>query len=300
MPRGMRRMDYRRMRDMRNPYGSKGGYVVSRRAGRDMLMMDDMRRYNEGTSQYDLAEMTRQNQPIRHDPYMPYDYARGGRTGEGNYGRRNNDYGTGEPYAGIYDFPYEEQDYARNRRDYERGGQSNMGSNNSSMRRYDGHYPSRQGGSTYYPIEAMGVFNGYYGMPEDYARGRRDYNYDYGYDYAGDYGEKLTKEELEHWNKKLMKELDEPSKNFFRKEMITQKAKQLGVSMDKFSEEELLTASLMMYTDFAKAIKPYAGANMDIYLKMGELFLNDPDAAVKYGEKLAIYHDCIVEGEDDD
>ena len=36
-----RRRDYARgSRDYRNPYGSEGGYVVSRRTGRDMLMMD--------------------------------------------------------------------------------------------------------------------------------------------------------------------------------------------------------------------------------------------------------------------
>ena len=246
MPRGMRRMDYRMMRDMRRGRG----------------------RQNDYASDYGYN-------------YSQYDSRRGDRT-------------------------YSEQDYARGRRNYEHSGQYNMASDYAMRGRgRDGHYPSREGGSTYYPIEAMGVFNGYYGMPEDYARGRRDYGYDYnrgydyGYDYAGDYGEKLTKEELEHWNKKLMKELDEPSRNYFKKEMVAQKAKQMGVSMDKFNEEELLTASLMMYTDYAKAIKPYVGSNMDVYVKMGELFLTDPDASVKGGEKLAVYYDCIVDGEDD-
>ena len=58
------------------------------------------------------------------------------------------------------------------------------------------------------PVEAMGYFTGYYGGGEDY-RGRDmryDGNYpypmmDYRYDYAGDYGEKLTKQEMEHWRK---------------------------------------------------------------------------------------------------
>lgn len=247
MPRGMRRMDYRMMRDMRRGRG----------------------RQNDYASDYG------------------YDY--------------------NKPYLHRGDTPHSEYDYERAGRGYEQHRQSDMAyASNMRGRGRDGHYPSREGGSTYYPIEAMGVFNGYYGMPEDYARGRRDYGYDYnrgydyGYDYAGDFGEKLTREELEHWNKKLMKELDEPSKNFFKKEMVAQKAKQMGVSMDKFNEEELLTASIMMYTDYAKAIKPYVGSNMDVYVKMGELFLNDPDASVKGGEKLAIYHDCIVAGEDDD
>lgn len=247
MPRGMRRMDYRMMRDMRRGRGRGYDYATDYR----------------------------------------YDY------NEPNVRRGNK--------------THSEHDYEGYGRGYEQHRQPDM-AYASDMRRgrgRDGHYPVREGGSTYYPIEAMGVFNGYYGMPEDYARGRRDYGYDYGrgydygYDYAGDYGEKLTKEELEHWNKKLMKELDEQSKNYFKKEMVAQKAKQMGVSMDKFNEEELLTASLMMYTDYAKAIKPYVGSNMDVYLKMGELFLNDPDASVKGGEKLAVYYDCIVDGEDD-
>ena len=272
-------MDMRRMsRDGRNPYGASGGYVVSGRGrrgrrdrarNRDYLMMEDMRRYNMGESDYELSDLTRQRQPIRHDPYMPRDYA------YDDY--RSRDYGTGEPYAGVDDF------YNRK--------SSEMGRNSR-----DGHYPMGSG-STYYPIEAMGRFNGYWGMPqEDYARGgRRDYNYDY----AGDYGETLSKEELEHWNKKLMKDMDEKGKQFFSKENIAQKARQMGVEMKGFNEEELLTSSLNAYKDYCDAVKPYVGTNMDIYVAMGKAFLNDKDAAIKGGEKLAVYYDCIVEGEDD-
>ena len=45
-------------------------------------------------------------------------------------------------------------------------------------------------------------------------------------------------------------------------------------------------------------MKPYVGQNMDVFVKMGEEFLTDPDSAVKYGEKLALYFD-MVSGEDD-
>lgn len=243
----------------RNSYGSRGEYSPSRRGGRDRLMMDDMRMYNRGEGNFDLAEMTRQNQEIRHDPYMPRDYARG----------RMRDYGTGEPYAGVDDF----------------------------YNRRDGHYPINEG-KTYYPIEAMGTFNGYWGRPQE------DYGYDMRYDmrmrdHSGDYGETLTYEELERWNKKLMKTTDDASKQFFKKENIEQRARQMGFSMEHFKPEELATASLMIYSDYANDLKPYVGNNMDIYIKMGKSFLTDPDASVKGGEKLAVYHDCIVEGEDD-
>lgn len=253
-------MPRRRMMDMRT-YGSEGEYVVSRRRrniGRDRLMMDDMERYNRGESYMDLADMTRQHQGIMHDPYMPRDYE------------------TGRVYAGVNDF-YTEKDMRKYNRNY-----------------YDGHYPMSKG-STYYPIEAMGTFNGYWGTPEqDYARGRN--RRDYYYDYAGDYGENLGKEELEHWNKKLMKEVEDKDKQFFSKENIMRKAQEMGIKFDKFNQEEFYVTALMMYTDYCKTL---GTANMDIYLRLAKDWLEDDDVAVKGGEKLAVYHDCIVEGDDD-
>jgi hypothetical protein len=168
----------------------------------------------------------------------------------------------------------------------------------------DGHYGAE--GKTYYPIEAMGRFNGYWGMPEeDYGRydmrgrgGRRDYGY-YGEDY-GDYGETLTKEELEHWNKKMLKEVDDKYKHYFTKENIAQKARALGVQMEGFNEDELLTSTIMEYTDYCDVLKPYIGENMDVYMKMGKAFLLDKDSSVKGGKKLALYHDEVVMAEEED
>ena len=177
----------------------------------------------------------------------------------------------------------------------------------------DGHYPEAHG-STYYPIQAMGTFEGYYGMPEqsDYGmnyrrygggydmrgRGRgRDYGYDYGYDYGddyGDYGETLSDKELEQWNKKLLGQLDEREKQMFSKDAIMQKAKQMGKPMEGFGEKELYTATLAMYTDHKQSI----GQNPDLAVKLGYDFLADKDVAVKGAQKLAVYYDCIVEGEE--
>lgn len=171
----------------------------------------------------------------------------------------------------------------------------------------DGHYPQGQG-ATYYPIQAMGTFEGYYGMPEqDYGRGRRDYGmsdyrggygrrdygYDYGYDDYGDYGETLSEKELDHWNKKLMEQLDEREKQMFHKDTIMQKFKQMGKPMDGFGEKELYTATLMVFTDYKSSI----GANPDLAVKLAYDWLSDKDVAVKGAEKLAVYYDCIVEGE---
>lgn len=270
MPRN-RMMDYLMSRDGRNPYGSAGGYISRRRPRR-------MRRIDRESGM---------NEPF----YM--DNARGGN----DYAERNNrqDYGF-----------YSQSQYPMYNMDFEQSGQSNRNSG------YDGHYPANEG-RTYYPIEAMGTFNGYYGMPEqDFARGGRgrDYGYydmarggrrdDYPYyDMAGDYGETLTAEELEHWDRILLKEIEEKDKHFFSKENIEQKAKQMGIEMKHFNAQELATATAMVYTDYCMALKPYVGANMDVYIKLAEAFLNDKDASVKGGEKLAVYFDCIAEGEDD-
>jgi hypothetical protein len=179
--------------------------------------------------------------------------------------------------------------------------------------RMDGHYPmhGQEQGSTYYPIQAMGTFEGYYGMPEqDYARGGRDYGYDmrgrrdygmsdyrgrdYGdYDDYGDYGETLSEEELEKWAHKLKGQLDEREKQMFSKEAIANKARTMGKQMEGFGEKELEVATLMVYTDYKNTI----GQNLDIAVKLAYDWLADKDVAVKGAEKLAVYYDCIVEGQ---
>jgi hypothetical protein len=179
---------------------------------------------------------------------------------------------------------------------------------------YDGHHGGMHGGRAggYEPVEFMGYCSGYYGSPEqdygmnyrrygggyDMRRGgrMRDYGYDYG-DYGddyGDYGETLSDKELEEWNKKLLGQLDEREKQMFSKDAIMQKAKQMGKPMEGFGEKELYTATLAMYTDHKHSI----GQNPDLAVKLGYDFLADKDVAVKGAQKLAVYYDCIVEGEE--
>jgi hypothetical protein len=81
----------------------------------------------------------------------------------------------------------------------------------------------------------------------------------------------------------------------FSKDAIMQKAKAMGKPMEGFGEKELYTATLMSYTD----AKDVIGANPDLAMKLGYAFLADKDVAVKGAHKLAVYFDCIVEGEDD-
>ena len=165
------------------------------------------------------------------------------------------------------------------------------------MRMGDGHYMhgGRQGG--YEPVEFMGYCTGYYGSPDDYGRGR-DYGYgrrDYGYRDYGDYGETLTTEEIEHWAHKLMSQLDEHEKQMFHKDTIMQKARSMGKQMEGFGEKELWLTTIMIYSDYKQSI----GQNPDLAIKLAFDWLTDKDVAVKGAEKLAVYYDCIVEGEDD-
>lgn len=237
--------------------------------------------------------------------------------GYGHYGVRG-----GEHYPMDGNYPNSQYADERSGRGSESSRQSDMGYNYADMRRrrnsrgqymsdrgyehemMDGHYGAE--GKTYYPIEAMGRFNGYWGMPEeDYGRydmrgrgGRRDYGY-YGEDY-GDYGESLTSEELEHWKKKLMKEVDEKDKHFFEPQNIEQKARQMGVQMKDYKPEELAIVALMLYTDYCKTLKKYVGSNMDIYVDMAKDWMSDPDSEMKGSERLAVYHDEIIMGGEDD
>lgn len=253
MNRDMRDMRY----DGRNPYGSRGGYVVSsrgrrgRRGDRGMDYGSDMRDMRRG-DRGDYADMRRDR------GYSP----------DMGVGRQ-----MGADMRGGYD----------------------MG--------YDGHY-GRGGMQGYQPIEAMGYFNGYYGMPDhgdygrgDYGRGR-DYGYDMRREYGdyrdyGDYGETLSEKEIEEWCHKLKNELSEQERQMFSKEMITQKARQMNLPMEKFGEKELEVTTLMMVTDYKDVI----GANPDTAIRLAYAWLTDKDVAVKGAEKLAVYYDCIVEGE---
>ena len=255
MPRS-RMMDYLRMRDGRNMYNARGGYS-SRRMRRDRR---------------DHAAM-----------------------GDRNYEPDYRGYGDREYTTRMGDSASMQYDNARNRYDYEHGGQYDRNYNDygdmNSMR--DGHYPMREG-KTYYPIEAMGTFNGYWGTPqEDYMRGRR---YDYrGRDYGYDYGNvMLEDEDIEHWMEKLKKHVEEKDKQFFSKEHIKKRAEEMGIKFDKFSFEEFMVTALMMYTDYCKTL---GTANMDIYLRLAKDWLCDEDVAVKYGEKLAAYYDNVVDPE---
>lgn len=192
-------------------------------------------------------------------------------------------------YDSRYDSAYNSrQDNARYDRNYQ---QYDQYSNSSMDMRNDRYYDAERNRQVFPYDEEQ----------DEARRYDRSYHNVKGLDYADeDYGEKLTREELEKWDKRLLKEIDEKDKHFFKDELMAQKSKQMGIQMKGFNEKELGTTAMMLYTDFDEVLKPFIGSNLEVYLHMAKAFLKDPDASVKGGEKLAIYYDCIVKGEDDD
>lgn len=234
--------------------------------------------------------------------------SRGRGRGRGRRVDRGMDYGMDGRVIRSYPNMYPQGDYARGDMNYDmarRDYGEDMRGDYGDMRRGDGHHYPQSQGSTYYPIQAMGTFEGYYGMPqEDYGRGRdygypdmrgrRDYGYDYGYDY-GDYGEDaLSKEELKEWEHKLMGELDEREKQMFKKEVIIPKFKQMGIEMKDFTEDELYVFTLAKYLDHKHSI----GQNVDLSIRIAKDNLCDQDIAYQGSMYLMKYFDTFVEPRD--
>ena len=261
-----RRMDLRMMRDMarnsrgmrsrdgRNPYGSRGGYVVnSRRGRRDRAMDEDMAR----------------------------SMSRGGR------GRGTNDYGS---YSTEYDSRYD-NDYATgeyNTRDsvYGRELYGYYGDTPFEIRR---GYSMRDGGMDYGEED----MNYDMRMNYPRGGRSRDYGYDYRRDYGMDYGHdyKLDRQDIEEWTKKLMHGIDEKEKEMFNKEKVLNKAKEMGIKFEDFTPEEFYVTVLMVFTDYSKTL---GSANIDLYLRLAKDWLMDDDVEMKHGEKLASYYDNVV------
>ena len=286
------RRDRRMMRDGRNPYGSRGGYISSSRPRGDRASSGRGRSMGRGRDGYtgDLAdplynerkrivEESMGQYPIHSDYEYATDYdkasGRGGNRGGNRSGGRGRDndmgYGRNINYMGRYgNTPFEMrsmEDY----QDYEDYGE------------YD------------YEMDYAGYDMNYdmdYEM--DYARGgrggrgrgrdRRDYGEDEG----------LEKEELSRWTMKLKSKLEPKDKEMFSKEKVINKAKQMGIDFEEFSEEELYLTTLMMYTDYNRTL---GAANLDIYMKLAKDWLMDDDVEARGSEKLAKYYEEIVMGD---
>lgn len=198
------------------------------------------------------------------------------RDGRNPYGSRGGYITSRDPRRRDRNYEMPEEDYSYDyNQDYARGRMN---------RQRDMH------GS--YPFELMGRV-GYEEMYDPYIQ-------DMGYDYARgrgmrDYAEgtTLTNRELMDWSQKLMQELEEKDKNYFKYENIEKKAKEMGMTFDKYSFDEFYTTVLMMVTDYCKTL---GTANPDVYLRLSKDFLEDKDSALKYSDKLSAYYDYVIMG----
>ena len=114
--------------------------------------------------------------------------------------------------------------------------------------------------------------------------------------YMRDRNKQLPEENLEKWIRSLMSELEEKDRQQLKMDSIIRRAKEMGISFEKFTEEELYVTVLMLHTDLSKAFGP--SITIDHWIKGAKAWLCDPDASVRYGKKLAAYYENIVEEDD--
>ena len=169
--------------------------------------------------------------------------------------------------------------------------------------RYDSRYDARSmGGRDYYSDSR-------YDNPRGPMHFESDGRYDYDDEedmrrrrssttgrYMRDRHKQLPEENIERWTRSLMSELEEKDRQLLKMDTILRRAKEMGISFDKFTEEELYVTVLMLHTDLAKAFGP--SITLDHWIKAAKAWLCDPDAAVRYGKKLAAYYNSIVEEDD--
>ena len=170
----------------------------------------------------------------------------------------------------------------------------------------------------------FGGYGEYDRADEDYARGRRDYDYaDYrGRDYAEmdyrrrdyapmmdyrdyrdyrDYDDddkemKLTRKDMEKWKREMVNE-DGSHGEHFTKEQVEAVARQIGVNTSEFEEGVFCITTNMMYSDYCKVAKKYGVDRPEFYAEMAKAFLKDKDFDGKGDEKLALYYKCIVDND---
>lgn len=143
-----------------------------------------------------------------------------------------------------------------------------------------------------------------YNYDREYRDGRRGGRVDRRYDgsmsfegeYRGDFRSNdygsgyLSNKELRHWQEKLCKTMDQQECEMLMFDEVIRCAKEMNISFDNYTEEEFYTTVLMMYTDY----KNTCGNNIHMFVSMTKDFLEDRDAGVRYGEKLAAYYDAIA------
>lgn len=228
------------------------------------------------------------------------DYARRYMADKARRGR--SDYSRGE-YRGTMEY---EGDYARRgSRGYDRNHEYDGRQGVKGTGRYG------IGGSRYYGRDrAMDDYDydddydmGYTGGM-DFARGgERGRMGDYRRGYEMDYGDmdmmRLTKQDMHDW-KRRMRNADGTMGEHFDKTRIEEAAEKIGIRYRDYDEKDLCMTVNMLYSDYCDALRAYIPQDKELiaYTKLAKAFLEDDDAAEEGAEKLAIYYNCIVKGDE--
>lgn len=197
-----------------------------------------------------------------------------------DYRRGGNDYGHGR-YEGEF------------RGDYARGNRVVRGNDYAEYDDDEAMYDGRQGVKGTGPYGIGG--RRYSGSGGDRAGG------DYGeYDYGHGEGMHLTKRDMMMW-KERMENPDGSYGEHFTSTQIKQAMQSLGVQMNGYNEKELCLAANMLYSDYSEVLRPFIPREKEavIYVNMARAFLDDPDASVQGGEKLAAYYYAIVDDDEE-
>lgn len=170
--------------------------------------------------------------------------------------------------------------------------------------RYD-RYDERMDYADYYPdyrsdyrngpmhFESNGRYDAYPMMDERRRRSSTTGRYMRDRHMTG--AEKLPEEDIERWTKSLLGEMEERDRQQLKMDTVMKRAQDMGISFEKFTPEEFYVTVVMLHTDFSKALPAQP---MDTYIKMAKAWLCDPDAAKRYGKKLAAYYEEIVNGDE--
>ncbi len=118
----------------------------------------------------------------------------------------------------------------------------------------------------------------------------------YDEDYAADEEIKLTKTEMREWKEDLHN-ADGTHGPHFSVDQIMQAMQALNLQPRGYTEKELCLTANMLYSDYCKVFEQFIPRDKEamVYVKMAKAFLDDVDASVKGGEKLAAYYYAIVE-----
>lgn len=213
---------------------------------------------------------------------------RGGR--DGRRGRR--DYGRGEysgEFRGDYESDYGYDDRRGRRRDYgyedeyERDGRRGV----------KGTGPYGIGGRLHYPRRDYGR-DDYYEDDRRRDYDRRDYDHR---DYGEDEEVRLSTRDMEEWKRNL-ENTDGTRGEHFSASQIKQAIQSLGIRASEMDEKDICMTANMLYSDYGKTLSQWLSKDKEamIYVKLAKDFLDDKDAAVHDGEKLAAYYYLIVKG----